>query len=755
MPHAVEVWDRSDSDSDTIPAPLTIEQLGLASDTDPDSDDETTNTRAGTAKKKQPRSRKQRALPARGYLFEDKVDTDDIIDPKDMGLQVLQARRKGHMEKFKAPVRYMEAIKAKFVEMASKKEGRPNSDSEQWGDKPVYRDSWPKVEKKGRIRVMFYNVHGISALEDFIEMEMLMQAAAMEQADVIMITEINLNMHVKGNRHRLIQAVKQYDKYAKVQLAYPPENSHTTRSFNMGGNMIIVQGALAGRVGEQGADPIGRWSWMELKCDNDKSLYLTCAYRVGKGKGSVGGTSIAQQEMRALFKTNHDLATKPRAAFNLDLTNFTTEMKNKGNEVLVLMDANTPINSAENRTFLTGAGLKDVAMTKHPGVALPRTFQAGSQCIDEAAATDEAMDWIVAFGYYPFFQHGLYDHRGSMLDLDCAKFLSSFTPDLTRRMNHKLKASRPSESDAYCAHLKKLLTKSGIFTKIKELHDNLYVKPRAEQIKRFKRVQIYNEVARDLMIAAENKLGPKSSMISHWSPTLKKKGQELSYYNECIKADELHENLGTDVPVPKSVTRDDSIMSREDLDEKRLEVKLSWNQVTKQKATIRKQFLQEQAVRATETRNIEYVSALKQIINAETSKALHERHGGIIKDNSKRGGIKSILVPRPGLLEMPSDKHDDGWVSIDNDKWINDLFRSINRRKLSMSNGSAMAPGGIIGDIIGPHGTSSGADEILDGSYDVDQLTPIGDIDIETLKEFVKQMARPLSPDGSPIPDME
>ena len=116
MPHAVEVWDRSDSDSDTNP-PLTIAQLGLASDSDSDSNDERPNTRVGTAKKNQPRSRKQRTLPARGYLFEDKVDTDDIIDPKDMGLQVLQARRKGHMEKFKAcaPIQLVTTAGAVFT----------------------------------------------------------------------------------------------------------------------------------------------------------------------------------------------------------------------------------------------------------------------------------------------------------------------------------------------------------------------------------------------------------------------------------------------------------------------------------------------------------------------------------------------------------------------------------------------------------------------------------------------------------------
>ena len=79
---------------------------------------------------------------------------------------------------------------------------------------------------------------------------------------------------------------------------------------------------------------------MELKGDNNKSIILTCAYRVGKGSGMVGGTSIVQQEMRALFKDNHDLAAKPRAAFNLDFSNFLTKFQNEGNEVLLLMDAN-------------------------------------------------------------------------------------------------------------------------------------------------------------------------------------------------------------------------------------------------------------------------------------------------------------------------------------------------------------------------------------------------------------------------------
>ena len=89
MPHAVEVWDRSDSDSDTNP-PLTLEQLGLESDTDSENE-QIEQTEIQKKQKKKKKKPTQKSLQARGYLFEDTVDIDNIMDPTDMGLQVLHA----------------------------------------------------------------------------------------------------------------------------------------------------------------------------------------------------------------------------------------------------------------------------------------------------------------------------------------------------------------------------------------------------------------------------------------------------------------------------------------------------------------------------------------------------------------------------------------------------------------------------------------------------------------------------------------
>ena len=79
-----------------------------------------------------------------------------------------------------------------------------------------------------------------------------------------------------------------------------------------------------------------------------------------------------------------------------------------------------------------------------------------------------------------------------MLDLACAKFLATFKPDATRRMTHKLKASIPSKSDAYCKNLISMLTRAGIFNKMDELYTDLYVASPKEQVQRIKKIKICN-----------------------------------------------------------------------------------------------------------------------------------------------------------------------------------------------------------------------------------------------------------------------
>ena len=250
----------------------------------------------------------ERALPVAGYLYQEKTNVEDLIDPADMGLKVLQARRKGKMSKYFSPDRYKSQVEKLFEKVAEKKEHRPDTDLEMWGDTVEQSDTWPKIKKDGHIRILYYNVNGISARQDYFEMDMLMQTIAQVQADITLISEVNLNLHKPRIRAHLKQSIHSFDKYAKVELTYPPEAPFTTTDFNMGGIMAIIQGGLAGRIIEQGTDPIGRWCWVTIGGEEEQ-MTIIGAYKVGKHAGTYGGLSVCQQEIRALLKrdqqTNH------------------------------------------------------------------------------------------------------------------------------------------------------------------------------------------------------------------------------------------------------------------------------------------------------------------------------------------------------------------------------------------------------------------------------------------------------------------
>ena len=64
---------------------------------------------------------------------------------------------------------------------------------------------------------------------------------------------------------------------------------------------------------------------------------------------------------------------------------------------------------------------------------------------------------------------------------------------------------------------------------------------------------------------------------------------------------------------------------------------------------------------------------------------------------------------------------------------INDLFLTLNRKKLLMSEGSNFAPGGLLNRLVGDDGCSETADAVLEGTFDVDSLKDKNRSDIAVL----------------------
>ncbi len=183
-------------------------------------------------------------------------------------------------------------------------------------------------------------------------------------------------------------------------------------------------------------------------------------------------------------------------------------------------------------------------------------------------------------------------------------------------------------------------------------------------------------------------------------------------------------NLGIDVRRPACIPPDPSITTTSELVAKQYKCKNLWREALANGEKLRKEYLVEQAEKAQHDRNIELESALKQIINSETSKALHKRQGAVMK-NSSHGSLRSIMVPVPRSdIAAPTEtgKRCKAWTELEEDNIINNLFRMPNRKKLSMSLGSDFAPGGVLYNLVGPDGCSEIADTILAGSFDRSSL---------------------------------
>ena len=146
------------------------------------------------------------SLTTKGYIDEIKIDTK--MDLRHAGDTMMQARRRGQMKYYQSPDFYIK----RCDEMRQKVESwtvnkRTDDDLQWWGDEPTESEQWPTPMKQN-IRVLFANLGGLSHENDCLDVDILMQHCAEQQIDIIMITELNLNLTQGRMRNQVRDAFK-------------------------------------------------------------------------------------------------------------------------------------------------------------------------------------------------------------------------------------------------------------------------------------------------------------------------------------------------------------------------------------------------------------------------------------------------------------------------------------------------------------------------------------------------------------------
>jgi hypothetical protein len=684
------------------------------------------------------------SLTKSGYIDEIKIDT--TIDLHNAGDTVMQARRRGRMKYYQSPDFYVERceeMEEKVQQWTSNK--ATTDDLQWWGDEISTSDQWPTPMKQN-VRILFANMGGISHENDFIDVDIFMQHCAENQIDIIMLTEINLNLTQGRMRKNLREAFKRYDKHMKIQFAHPHIQVDKKVKHLMGSNMIGVQGGYAGRVVWTGADKYGRWSQMALECGGKRTM-LYCAYRVCTNN-PTGDSTIASQEMTALQDDDHQFATKPRKAFLVDIERSILDQSQQDTEIIVGLDANSDITSSDIETLCANTGLVQIAIHKHPHLVPPRTYDRGKdRCMDIMLMSAKPTEETKATGYLPMYNMGPRDHRFPYADICHNALLRGYKPNPSTYTARKLTTSRPKVVAKWCMIAKQMLKKAGVFHRIESLEKRLEKAAPWEIEAIFQQIDKYDKTREDLYKSAANKCAPTFPNVD-WSPTLAKHGTILRYWkNRQTAATEYGDYEGMSVPIPPEVEADNSLLSDEAISANLSYAQKDYNQTRYNSRDIRAAHLLDLAERAAEERNCSLESALKQIITAELSRALHQRHGHLFGKTKK--GIKEIIVP------IPHSEKINAWETITEPESIHNILLNANQNSLLKSANSPFATGQLF-DAIGEHADEYGASELLDGTFDNDSL---GDEfwaheDIDIMTELLRNLKRKTT-DNKFIQDMK
>ena len=136
-----------------------------------------------------------------------------------------------------------------------------------------------------------------------------------------------------------------------------------------GGTAVIANSKLSARMKNKGVDPrgLGRWTW--IRCGEENKLHTTffSVYRPCVPSTSAGSTTYDQH-------LRHLGAKEPREALLEDLTAEIKVFQEKGDNIIVGMDANENIKSRRIKKFMADSNLKNAVLELH-GDQCPSTTE--------------------------------------------------------------------------------------------------------------------------------------------------------------------------------------------------------------------------------------------------------------------------------------------------------------------------------------------------------------------------------------------
>ena len=248
----------------------------------------------------------------------------------------------------------------------------------------------------------------------------------------------------------------------KAIFSYNNLEHEITSVRQPGGTAIVFNERLSSRCKETGIDHrnLGRWAW--TRCGDENKLHTTfiSAYRPCVSTSSVGTTTY-DQHLR-----NIPINNEPRKLLLDDLITLIKSFQEKGDNIILGMDANEDITNRNIKSFMATLNLKNAVLSLH-GNRCPSTTDAGD--------SDKPIDIIMCSMSLNPVNAGIDPDAGSTSDHAWvwADFRKEdlFGHDYRdyKKFTYKLKADDPRMAQKYSSLSLNQIKKQGIHEKLVNL----------------------------------------------------------------------------------------------------------------------------------------------------------------------------------------------------------------------------------------------------------------------------------------------
>ena len=495
------------------------------------------------------------------------------------------------------------------------------------------------------------------------------------------------------------------------------------KCWKPGGVLQLTTGKHQSWIMDHGKDEFGRWVYTTFRCKGATPRTIITTYQVvDTNPYTSGPTTYATQLFGLYTKSGRDEPHKLRKHHARDLIDFIHHLHSQEHSVIVQGDFNEVLGESPDgfTKLCSECHLVDPITTIH-GPQDFATYNRGHKVLDYILVDEELLPSIVRCGYEPFNSNFFSDHRGVYIDVDTDMFFGDQV-QLAAMQSRDLVSTKQYQIAPYFKHKHQHLEDHNWFEKIQTLRqcikDENPNHPLAEEL--------YGRLLESCRYAGKRLPKFRDAPYSPELVRLRKINNYLSSVQTQLAtgidmAEQLakqRRKLGTlqfDLPTSVEACKLAKRQAQKDF-------KIALKQEIK-KRPLRKAHMKQLIKAAKAEGDMKKARLLKHIKRTEESNDVFHKLRNI-RNKVPSGGLKHLLVPEDPTMDP---KQCTDWRTVDIPHEIEALLQERNQKHFGQSRDCNLTspPTDFTMDFTG---TCHRAEQILDGTYpmeDVDELTKI------------------------------